>query len=131
MMLSKSAILTGAAAALLIAAVGHVDWASAGQLQQENISSMPSVDTEVHHVVISYADLNLKRPADVVTLYHRIDIAAGFACGSPYLTGSRAISPYWTACKSHAVNDAVASLHRGELTAYAQHVALLAKEPAA
>lgn len=126
-MSSKPGILIGAAAALVAIAALHSDPASAGQLQEKYISSKVTPDTEVNHMVVSYGDLNLKRSADVATLYHRIDVAAGFACGSRYFTGSRAVSSYWTACKTRAVNNAIASLDRQELTAYAQRQELLTK----
>src|SRR5487761_66071 len=104
-MFSKSGIFVGAAAALLGVAAWQSEPASAAALHETEVSSTLPMDTVVNQMAVSYADLDLKRPADVATLYHRIDVAAGFACGSRYFTGSHAVSPFWTACKKQAVNE--------------------------
>jgi UrcA family protein len=122
----KPKSMMSAAAALLVAAAWHCAPVSASQLSQEQISWNVSPGTEVRSIAVSYGDLNLKTHAGVVALYHRIDVAAKYACGSRYLTGSRAASPYWTACKDRAAREAIYSLDIASLSNYARQQAVLA-----
>jgi UrcA family protein len=71
-------------------------------------------------VGVRYTDLNLDRPADVATLYHRIATAAEEACGPRLLTGSHQPVPSYERCFNAAVSQAVARVDRPALSAYHQ-----------
>ena len=51
--------------------------------------SLSGSQDETRSVVVRFADLDLNQSKDVQILYHRINLAAGFACGQRELTGSR------------------------------------------
>jgi UrcA family protein len=69
-------------------------------------------------VVVRFADLNLNQPKDIQILYHRINVAAGVACGPSKLTGSNLPLPSWQHCVAGAVDSAVLRLDRPALSAY-------------
>lgn len=71
-------------------------------------------------MMISYADLDLARPADVAVLYRRITLAAQRLCGPRPLTGSYHTSPGYDHCVTDAVAGAVARVHQPALTAFAR-----------
>jgi len=66
---------------------------------------------------VSFADLDLSKPAGAQTLYKRIKAAAAYVCGSngryTRLGGRKA----WRACYDTAVANAVAQIDRPSLTA--------------
>jgi len=113
-------LIMGAAAALLAVAAWQCAPSRAGELGPTQISSNVSSAVEVHSIAVSYGDLDLTTRAGLATLYRRIDVAAGYACGSRYLTGSRAVSAYWLACKARATQDAIHSLDLQSLSASAR-----------
>jgi UrcA family protein len=69
-------------------------------------------------VVVRFADLDLNQSKDIQILYHRINLAAGVACGQRELTGSRLPLPSWQHCVAGAVESAVLRLDRPALSAY-------------
>jgi UrcA family protein len=69
---------------------------------------------------VHYADLNLDRPADVATLYHRIAAAAEYICRPRLLTGQHLPEPGYQVCFNDAVTQAVARVDRPALSAYHQ-----------
>ena len=73
---------------------------------------------ETKAVVVRFADLDLKQPKDIQILYRRINLAAGVACGTRELTGSRLPSPSWQHCVAGAVDSAISRLDRPALSAY-------------
>ncbi|MDB6086923.1 MAG: hypothetical protein JWN43_4804 [Gammaproteobacteria bacterium] len=81
-------------------------------------AAAPAADPDTHSTIVHFADLNLDKPAGIVTLYRRLTVAAERDCGEPQLTGSRVISPFWQRCVSQAVDGAVLALDRPALTAY-------------
>jgi UrcA family protein len=84
-----------------------------------------------HSLSVRYVDLNLDRPADVVTLYRRIANAAQDVCGPRELTGSHLPEPGYQLCFNDAVADAVARVDRPALSAYHQQRLELAPQRAA
>ena len=84
-----------------------------------------------HSRIVRYADLNLDRPADVATLYHRIAAAAQDICGPRLLTGSHLPEPGYQLCFEDAVAHAVARVDRPALSAYHQQRLELAPQRAA
>jgi UrcA family protein len=69
---------------------------------------------------ISVKRVNFNRPDEVAALYRRISYAADRVCGPHTLPGFHFESPKYTACYDKAVDFAVASLDRPELTTYYQ-----------
>jgi UrcA family protein len=69
-------------------------------------------------VVVRFADLDLNQSKDIQILYRRINLAAGVACGTRELTGSRLPLPSWQRCVTGAVDSAVLRLDRPALSAY-------------
>lgn len=66
---------------------------------------------------VSYADLDMSKPADVKTLYGRIHTAAGRYCEALFTrTGSR-ISSGYAGCVDDAVGTTVRSLNVPSLSA--------------
>jgi UrcA family protein len=100
--------MLGALAALFIVA-----WQGAALGASLDGTAGPTVS-----VTVRYADLDLRRPADVEKLYQRIRHAAYGACGERELTGSHAVLPSWQKCVTDAVDQAVTQLDRPALTAY-------------
>jgi UrcA family protein len=125
-MFCKPRLMMGAAVAVLAAAAWQCAPASADQLGETHISSNLTPATEVRSITVSYGDLDLTTRGGVAALYHRIDVAAAYACGARYFTGSHAVSPYWVACKTRAAQDAVDSLDLQALSSYARGQATLA-----
>jgi UrcA family protein len=80
--------------------------------------SLSGSQDETRSVVVRFADLDLNQSKDVQILYHRINLAAGFACGQRELTGSRLPLPSWEHCVAAAVDSAVLRLDRPALSAY-------------
>jgi UrcA family protein len=68
-------------------------------------------------VAVSYRDLDLSRPADVKTLYRRIEHAAASACltAPPAADLSRHLA--WERCYSAAIDSAVMQVRSPELLA--------------
>jgi UrcA family protein len=73
---------------------------------------------ETKAVVVRFADLDLNQSRDIQVLYHRINLAAGVACGQRELTGSRLPLPSWQRCVASAVDSAVSRVDRPALNAY-------------
>jgi UrcA family protein len=82
--------------------------------------SAPATADQTRSITVRFADLDLNRPADAGVLYHRIQQAAGVACGEKDLPGSLFVSPNWQNCVRLAVERAVAQLDRPALSAYHQ-----------
>ena len=70
-----------------------------------------------HDVTVSYQDLNLSRPADVRTLYKRIENAAASACLDAPPTAELARHLAWQRCYNAAVDSAVMQVRSPELLA--------------
>jgi len=69
---------------------------------------------------ISVRHVNFSRPDEVAALYRNISYAADRVCGPHSVPGFHFDSPKYTRCYDKAVDAAVASLDRPELTAYYQ-----------
>jgi UrcA family protein len=69
---------------------------------------------------ISVKHVNFSRPDEVAALYRNISYAADRVCGPRNVPGFHFDSPKYTRCYDKAVDTAVASLDRPELTAYYQ-----------
>jgi UrcA family protein len=69
---------------------------------------------------ISIKNVNFNRPDKVAALYRRITYAADQVCSPHTMPGFHFDSQGYTRCYDKAVNDAVASVDRPELTAYYQ-----------
>jgi UrcA family protein len=69
---------------------------------------------------ISVKKVNFNRPDEVAALYRRITYAADQVCGPHTLPGFHFDSPKYTRCYDKAVDFAVGSLDRPQLTAYYQ-----------
>jgi UrcA family protein len=69
---------------------------------------------------VSLKNVNFNRPNEVAGLYRRITWAADQVCGPSTMRGFHFTSPVYTRCYNKAVDDAVASVDRPELTAYYQ-----------
>jgi len=69
---------------------------------------------------ISVKHVNFSRPDEVAALYRSITYAADRVCGPSNVPGFHFDSPKYTRCYDKAVDSAVASLDRPELTAYYQ-----------
>jgi UrcA family protein len=80
--------------------------------------SLSGAGEETQAVVVRFADLDLNQSKDIQILYHRINFAAGIACGPRELTGSRLPLPSWQRCVAAAVDSAVLRLDRPALSAY-------------
>ena len=117
-MFSKSKLLMSASATLLVAAALQSNLACASDVAEVPITASRAGD--VHSVIVHYGDLNLRSQTGAAKLYHRIQVAAGRACGSERLTGQFTISPQWSSCVEAAVSDAVADVNRPSVTAFAQ-----------
>jgi len=78
------------------------------------------------NVVVSYADLDLARAADVRALYARIVTAAGRVCGDHDSRDARSMRN-WRSCNRAAIaravggidSDALGALHEGERGTFA------------
>ena len=68
-------------------------------------------------VTVSYRDLDLSRPADVRTLYKRIENAAASACLTAPPTVDLARHLAWEHCYSAAIDSAVMQVRSPELLA--------------
>jgi UrcA family protein len=85
------------------------------------VASATVYSGELRHVTtVGFEGLNFHRPDDVAALYERITYAANQVCGPRSLTGSYYTSPGYARCYAEAMNDAVARVHRPELTLYHQ-----------
>lgn len=71
-----------------------------------------------HSMAVSLSDLRFDRPSDVAAGYERITYAANQVCGPRATTGSYYTAPGYTRCYTQAVDQAVASANRPELTAF-------------
>ncbi len=69
---------------------------------------------------VRYSDLALDRPADVKTLYQRIETAADRVCGPRERTGSHLVATSYLECYDTAVRQAVESVANPALSAYYQ-----------
>lgn len=69
---------------------------------------------DVKTATVSYADLDLSKPAGAATLYRRLKAAARMVC-SPY--DSRITRKSWRECYDNAISDAVAEINRPTLAA--------------
>jgi UrcA family protein len=80
---------------------------------QPNFGMQDSTAISVKHV-------NFTRPDEVAALYRNISYAADRVCGPSNVPGFHFDSPKYTRCYEKAVDNAVVSLDRPELTAYYQ-----------
>jgi UrcA family protein len=71
---------------------------------------------EATAVKVSYTDLNLSQPADVQTLYRRLEKAAASACGQ-YRSPELARHLAYTRCYDSALESAVTEIRSPELLA--------------
>jgi UrcA family protein len=71
--------------------------------------------------IVNLRDLDLTQPAGVAAAYARIRKAALAVCGGVPVTGSRLLSVPQQDCIATSVESAVATINRGELTAYHRH----------
>jgi UrcA family protein len=108
---SKTVARAGIAAALALCTCLLANGASAGEPQKVSKA-------------VSYADLDLSKPAGAQALYSRIKRAAREVCGSPDYY--RYVSPpeAWRKCVDTAIADAVAKVDRPSLTALHQEALL-------
>lgn len=67
--------------------------------------------------VVKYADLDLRRPADVIALYRRIEGAARIVCTPPAGPTPKP-SPEMDACLTDAMTRAVSEIDEPALTRY-------------
>jgi len=81
-----------------------------------------------HSIIVPYFDLNLQRPADVATLYHRIARAAASTCGARDLTVSDLAAPDYRPCIGVAIAQAVAQVDSQALSAYHDRQVALAAQ---
>jgi UrcA family protein len=81
-----------------------------------------SAEPKVKEQTVSFADLDLSKPAGAQTLYKRIKAAARHVCGPvdnyTYVTPSRGFRE----CYEKAIADAVAQIDRPSLTALHREV---------
>jgi UrcA family protein len=79
--------------------------------------SAASVSDDAPSVTVRYPDLNLNSPEGIASLYGRIRAAAGQVCRS---LESRDLlhKAQWYDCFSHAVANAVNTVHNAPLSAY-------------
>jgi UrcA family protein len=83
-------------------------------------AAMAAADAEAstgRDVTVSYKDLDLSRPADVRTLYKRIENAAASACLEAPPTVELARHLAWERCYSAALDSAVMQVRSPELLA--------------
>jgi UrcA family protein len=118
-MSSKGKLWMSATVGLFAAAASYSGLASASDVAEVPITASVPGD-EVRSVIVHYNDLNLRSEAGAERLYHRIQIAAGRACGSERLTGQFTVSPDWTSCVEIAINRAVADVDRPTVTEFAR-----------
>jgi UrcA family protein len=71
---------------------------------------------DIPTVTVSYADLDLSKPAGAQTLYRRIEDAARTVCG-PLASRELRRRRLWRDCYEQAVEDAVATADQAILTA--------------
>ncbi len=77
-----------------------------------------------HSTTVRAEHVNFHRPREVAALYDRITYAANQVCTPRSLTGAYYTSPGYVRCYTKAVDDAVASVNRPELSTYhQQHLA--------
>jgi UrcA family protein len=69
---------------------------------------------------ISVRHVNFSQPSEVAALYRNISYAAERVCGPSNVPGFHFDSPKYTRCYDKAVDAAVVSLDRPDLTAYYQ-----------
>ena len=110
-------MLAGLAALLLCAGEGALFAADTAAAEPQN------------SVVVPFSDLNLQRPADVATLYHRIARAAASACGARDLTVSELAPPDYRPCIGAAIARAVAQVDSRALSAYHKRQLALERDP--
>lgn len=71
----------------------------------------------ISHVAVSYGDLDLTRAEGVKALTYRLKSAVNQVCGSAATSASLTIRRKITACREHAMNNAVAEINAPLLTA--------------
>jgi len=118
-MSSKGKIWMNVTATLFAATVSYSSLASAPDVAEVPITASISGD-QVRSVVVHFSDLNLQSRAGAARLYHRIQMAAGRACGSERLTGQFTVSADWTSCVEIAIDRAVTDVNRPSVTDFAR-----------
>ncbi|MFO7278029.1 MAG: UrcA family protein [Pseudomonadota bacterium] len=79
-------------------------------------------NTETRSIKVSFADLDLDKPADAAELYKRIQRAAQVVCG-PRVSANELGRMYDARrCSQQAISDAVAQVNRPTLTAVHRNV---------
>jgi UrcA family protein len=81
------------------------------------VSYSASAEQKVKAQAVSYADLDLSKPAGAQTLYKRIKAAARNVCGPVDQYTFQTPSKVFRECVDKAVADAVAQVDRPSLTA--------------
>lgn len=81
--------------------------------------TQPAFDMQ-DSTAISVKHVNFDRPNEVAALYRNIRYAADRVCSPHNVPGFHFDSPKYARCYDKAVDDAVASVGRPELTAYYQ-----------
>jgi UrcA family protein len=84
-------------------------------LHSQIVMSSPSDDPST--IRLSFADLDLSRPADAQTLYLRIKRAARIVCDATRSDWDVARLRHWKECFAKAIDDAVSRIDRPTLTA--------------
>jgi UrcA family protein len=108
---SKTVARAGIAAAIALCTFLLANGASAGEPQKVS-------------KIVSYADLDLSKPAGAQALYNRIKRAAREVCGSADYYKNVSPPKAWRECVDTAVADAVAEVDRPSLTALHQEALL-------
>jgi UrcA family protein len=84
-------------------------------LTSGTVLAAPATD-QVPAIVVSYADLDVSKPAGIETLYRRIDYAARQVC-APLAGRDIRRTFLWRECRSEAMAAAVSTINRPMLTA--------------
>jgi UrcA family protein len=90
--------------------------ALAGAAMFSTAANAHARDAMTREWMVSYADLNLSKPADAAVLYTRLRLAAGSVCGEYDIRDLRSTQLH-AACAQRALSAAVASVNQAELTA--------------
>ena len=91
--------------------------AAATFLTANALAQIPVPETRTVNIKVTFADLDLDKPADARILFSRLEKAAKHACGPMVLSPSRhdvtptAIEHDYRACIARAIGDVVARLN--------------------
>jgi UrcA family protein len=99
--------------------VGTISMASV-MVASTLLANIAQADGRQDRTTISVADLNLDRPADVATMYQRINLAAEQVCRQRALNGADVVSRVYGYCVADTVEKVVSNVNRAPLTSYAR-----------